>query len=97
MLLPTAPAAAGCPGRPDCAIALAAGRSQSHTPPGCAQVERTRTRPLAAGLVTPLQALVFLGAQLLLGLGILVQLNHYSIALGASSLLLVGSLSGYAC
>ena len=31
----------------------------------------------------------FLGAQLLLGLGILVQLNAYSIALGATSLGLV--------
>ena len=31
----------------------------------------------------------FLGAQLLLGLGILLQLNHYSIILGASSLGLV--------
>lgn len=54
-------------------------------------MERTKTRPLAAGLVTPLQALTFLGGQLALGLAILVQLNTYSIALGAASLLLVGS------
>jgi hypothetical protein len=76
----------------------AAGAAHSRAPPGCAQVERTRTRPLAAGLVTPVQAVAFLGAQLLLGLGILVQLNHYSIALGASSLLLVGGRDpGFAC
>jgi hypothetical protein len=42
------------------------------------QVERTRSRPLAAGTVTPLAALVFLGAQLSLGLAILLQLNTYT-------------------
>ena len=38
-----------------------------------AQVERTRHRPLASGAVTPLQATAFLGAQLGLGLGVLLQ------------------------
>lgn len=42
------------------------------------QVERTRSRPLAAGTVTPLAALVFLGAQLSLSLAILLQLNTYT-------------------
>ncbi|KAL2330504.1 hypothetical protein Fmac_018085 [Flemingia macrophylla] len=52
-------------------------------------VERTKLRPLASGLLTPFQGLCFLGSQLLLGLGILLQLNNYSRVLGASSLLLV--------
>lgn len=55
------------------------------------KVERTRTRPLASGAVTPIQAVGWLGAQLTLGLGILVQLNGYSQALGASSLALVAT------
>ncbi|KAI3982254.1 hypothetical protein MKX01_026227 [Papaver californicum] len=53
------------------------------------KVERTRLRPVASGRLTPLQGIGFLGFQLLLGLGILLQLNNYSIVLGASSLLLV--------
>ncbi|MCL7035617.1 hypothetical protein MKW94_029014 [Papaver nudicaule] len=53
------------------------------------KVERTRLRPVASGRLTPFQGIGFLGFQLLLGLGILVQLNNYSIVLGASSLLLV--------
>ncbi|KAK4689911.1 4-hydroxybenzoate polyprenyltransferase, partial [Tremellales sp. Uapishka_1] len=52
-------------------------------------VERTKTRPLAAGDVTQFGALTFLGLQLSVGLGILTQLNWYSIVLGASSLGLV--------
>ncbi|KAG4922281.1 hypothetical protein AAZX31_18G197600 [Glycine max] len=54
-------------------------------------VERTKLRPVASGLLTPFQGLCFLGFQLLLGLGILLQLNNYSRVLGASSLLLVFS------
>ena len=50
------------------------------------KVERTKTRPLASKEVTPFQALVFLGGQLSIGLCILLQLNWYSIFLGASSL-----------
>lgn len=54
-----------------------------------AQVERTKTRPLAAKQITMLQAWSFLGLQLSAGLGVLLQLNNYSILLGASSLSLV--------
>ncbi|CDP12395.1 unnamed protein product [Coffea canephora] len=55
------------------------------------KVERTRLRPVASGALTPFQGLCFLGFQLLLGLGILLQLNNFSQILGASSLLLVFS------
>lgn len=41
------------------------------------QVERTKSRPVASGVLTPFQGLSFLGFQLLLGLGILLQLNNY--------------------
>ncbi|BEJ13644.1 hypothetical protein CspHIS471_0308180 [Cutaneotrichosporon sp. HIS471] len=54
-----------------------------------AKVERTATRPLAAGTVTHKAATIFLGSQLLLGLGVLTQLNMYSIVLGAASLPLI--------
>lgn len=52
-------------------------------------VERTRTRPLARGDITPRQAIAFLAPQLTAGLAVLTQLNWYSILLGASSLSLV--------
>lgn len=52
-------------------------------------MERTKTRPLATGAITPPQAIAFLGVQLSAGLGILLQLNSYSQVLGASSLGLV--------
>uniref|UniRef100_A0A2P2KRA4 Uncharacterized protein MANES_01G040600 n=1 Tax=Rhizophora mucronata TaxID=61149 RepID=A0A2P2KRA4_RHIMU len=55
------------------------------------KVERTKLRPFASGLLTPFKGLCFLGFQLLLGLGILLQLNDYSRILGASSLFLVFS------
>uniref|UniRef100_A0A1J3ETJ9 4-hydroxybenzoate polyprenyltransferase, mitochondrial n=1 Tax=Noccaea caerulescens TaxID=107243 RepID=A0A1J3ETJ9_NOCCA len=55
------------------------------------KVDRTRLRPIASGLLTPFQGVQFLGIQLLLGLGILLQLNNYSKVLGASSLFLVFS------
>uniref|UniRef100_A0A453ME45 4-hydroxybenzoate polyprenyltransferase, mitochondrial n=1 Tax=Aegilops tauschii subsp. strangulata TaxID=200361 RepID=A0A453ME45_AEGTS len=55
------------------------------------QVERTKSRPFASGALTPSQGVCFLGSQLLLGLGILLQLNDFSRVLGASSLLLVFS------
>ncbi|KAH8398650.1 hypothetical protein KR215_008742 [Drosophila sulfurigaster] len=54
-----------------------------------AKVERTRNRPLASGQITQFDAIVFLSAQLSLGLLVLVQLNWQSILLGASSLGLV--------
>ncbi|KAI8898812.1 UbiA prenyltransferase family-domain-containing protein [Globomyces pollinis-pini] len=53
------------------------------------KVERTKSRPLASGALTKFEALSCLALQLLLGLGILVQLNFYSIVLGACSLFLV--------
>ena len=40
--------------------------------------ERTKWRPIAAGDVSQLGALTFLGAQLSVGLAILTQLNWYS-------------------
>ncbi|XP_061528342.1 4-hydroxybenzoate polyprenyltransferase, mitochondrial [Phycodurus eques] len=53
------------------------------------KVSRTASRPIACGDVSRLQALLFLGGQLSLSLGVLVCLNYYSIALGAASLSLV--------
>ncbi|GER56848.1 4-hydroxybenzoate octaprenyltransferase [Striga asiatica] len=55
------------------------------------KVERTRLRPIASGVLSPFQGTCFLGFQLILGLGILLQLNNFSRVLGASSLLLVFS------
>ncbi|KAL0111253.1 hypothetical protein PUN28_012861 [Cardiocondyla obscurior] len=49
-------------------------------------VPRTKDRPLVTGQITPKQSLVFLAGQLSVGLLILLQLNWYSIFLGASSL-----------
>lgn len=54
-----------------------------------AKVERTRDRPLVNGDISMNQAVMFLGCQLSLGLAVLLQLNWYSIVLGASSLGLV--------
>ncbi|VVC87604.1 unnamed protein product [Leptidea sinapis] len=51
-----------------------------------AQVERTKNRPLVSGVISQKQAVGFLAAQLSLSLGILLQLNCYSIVLGASTL-----------
>ena len=53
------------------------------------KIARTATRPLASGAVTPFAALVFLAAQLAVGLAILLQLNTTSWALGSSVLILV--------
>lgn len=54
-------------------------------------VERTKNRPLPAGDITVLQAVIFMGALCLIGLAILLQLNLFSIVLGASSLVLVAT------
>ena len=51
------------------------------------KVERTRGRPLAAGTVTPFQALLFLAALCAIGLAVLLQLNGTAILLGVCSLL----------
>jgi 4-hydroxybenzoate polyprenyltransferase len=55
------------------------------------QVERTRTRPLAGGDLTTSQAMLFLAAQLSIGLGVLVSLPHtlYCLQWGTASLPLV--------
>ncbi|KAG2374117.1 hypothetical protein C9374_011196 [Naegleria lovaniensis] len=53
------------------------------------QVERTKTRPIASGQISMKNATIFLGAQLLAGLAVLVQFNYYTIAVGASSLFFV--------
>ncbi len=50
------------------------------------RVERTQSRPLASGELEPSDALALLAAQLGGGLMVLLQLNTYSILLGASSL-----------
>ncbi|OWZ09536.1 Para-hydroxybenzoate-polyprenyltransferase [Phytophthora megakarya] len=55
------------------------------------QVERTNKRPLAAGKLTYPQAWSFLAAQLSAGLVVLMQLNWFSVAMGASSLALVAA------
>ncbi|KAJ3549519.1 hypothetical protein NMY22_g845 [Coprinellus aureogranulatus] len=52
-------------------------------------VERTKLRPIAAGVITRRDAFIFLGGQLAVGLAVLLQFNWYSILLGASSLSLV--------
>lgn len=54
------------------------------------QVSRTAGRPLAAGMLSMRQAATFLAGLLLVGLGILLQLNFHAQALGVASLLLVG-------
>ena len=54
-----------------------------------AQVARTRNRPLPSGRVTLRQAVLFLGALLLLGLVILLQFNTATTVLGVASLALV--------
>ncbi|KAJ1886575.1 Para-hydroxybenzoate--polyprenyltransferase, mitochondrial precursor (PHB:polyprenyltransferase) [Kickxella alabastrina] len=52
-------------------------------------VERTKTRPIASGVISRPKAFVFLGAQLAAGLAVLVQLNPYTIAFCMGSMPLV--------
>ncbi len=54
-----------------------------------AQVERTRTRPLASGEIELGQAGVFLGVLLLIGFGILLMFNRATVLTGIASLALV--------
>ena len=54
-----------------------------------AQVERTKSRPLPSGEVTPLQALIFACMLSLVGLLILIQFNTFTIVLSIASLALV--------
>jgi 4-hydroxybenzoate polyprenyltransferase len=51
-----------------------------------AQVERTRSRPIASGQIGVKAALVFAVLQSLVGLAILVQFNRFTILLGCLSL-----------
>ncbi len=55
------------------------------------QVDRTRSRPIPAGEVTISKAWVFLIAQCLVGLVVLLQFNQFSIFLGLGSLALVAA------
>jgi 4-hydroxybenzoate polyprenyltransferase len=54
-----------------------------------AKVERTRARPIPAGQVSVVKALVFLVLQALIGLAVLLQFNHFAIATGIASLIIV--------
>jgi len=53
------------------------------------QVERTRSRPIPSGQVTATKAFVFLVAQALVGLVVLLQFNGFTILTGLASLLVV--------
>jgi 4-hydroxybenzoate polyprenyltransferase len=54
-----------------------------------ALVERTRSRPIPAGQVSVPRAAMFLVAQALIGLAVLVQFNRFAVATGIASLLIV--------
>jgi 4-hydroxybenzoate polyprenyltransferase len=54
-----------------------------------AKVERTRSRPIPAGQVSVAQAMVFLVAQALVGLAVLLQFNRFAVATGVASLVIV--------
>jgi 4-hydroxybenzoate polyprenyltransferase len=54
-----------------------------------ARVERTRSRPIPAGQVTVVQALVFMLLQALIGLAVLLQFNRFAVFTGIASLLIV--------
>ena len=53
------------------------------------KVERTRSRPIPSGQVTAKQAAVFMIAQALVGLAVLLQFNRFTIATGLASLVVV--------
>ena len=55
-----------------------------------AKVARTRGRPLPSGRISARSAKIFLLAQALIGFGVLLCFNRFSIALGLSSLIIVG-------
>jgi 4-hydroxybenzoate polyprenyltransferase len=54
-----------------------------------AKVARTMSRPLPSGRVSVTQAFVFLALLLLIGLGVLLQFNRYTIVLALSSMAIV--------
>ncbi|MGL4810283.1 MAG: 4-hydroxybenzoate octaprenyltransferase [Beijerinckiaceae bacterium] len=51
------------------------------------RVERTRSRPIPSGAVTPKQALAFMVMQLLIGLAVLLGFNRFAIIVGLCSML----------
>lgn len=53
------------------------------------QVERTRSRPLPSGQVSPKQVIVFIFVQAFTGLVVLLQFNWFAVVLGTASLLVV--------
>ena len=52
-------------------------------------VERTRSRPIPSGQVTVTQATIFMVAQALVGLAVLLQFNRFTVMCGIASLLVV--------
>ncbi len=56
-----------------------------------AKVARTQRRPLPSGAISVRDAWAFLAAQCFVGLLVLIQLNMFSIAVGAASLVLVAA------
>ena len=54
-----------------------------------ARVERTRSRPIPSGQVTVAQAALFMAAQALVGLSVLLQFNRYTVMTGLASLLVI--------
>ena len=53
------------------------------------KVERTRSRPIPSGQVSVAQAIIFLVAQALVGLLVLIQFNRFTVLCGLASLLVV--------
>ena len=53
------------------------------------KVARTRTRPIASGVISIPQALTFLALQMLIGLGVLLQLGERAIELGLAVVALI--------
>ena len=51
------------------------------------KVERTRSRPIPSGAVTPKQALAFMGLLGLVGLAVLLSFNRFAIVVGLCSLI----------
>ena len=54
-----------------------------------ARVERTRSRPIPSGQVTVAQAALFMAAQALVGLAVLLQFNRYTVMTGLASLIVI--------
>jgi 4-hydroxybenzoate polyprenyltransferase len=54
-----------------------------------ARVERTRSRPIPSGQVTVASAAAFLALQALVGLGVLLQFNPFTVGVGLASLAVV--------